>query len=95
MPKRNKIRMQVPVDTQAWESLVDWAAEVKKDIQSDVGVGTISAMLLEELVKRPDLIQEFLFSPQTTAKTTDPPGKLGKAPIPIEEKKANAGKRAA
>ena len=54
-------RVQVNMSKKLRDSMRDWAAEMAKATDEEVGIGTVSAQLLEELAKHPDLIQQLLF----------------------------------
>lgn len=55
-------RVQVTMSKELRNALRDWAAEVSKANDEEVGLGSLSGQLLEELSKHPELIQQLLFA---------------------------------
>lgn len=66
-------RMQVPMSRKLRDLLRDWAAELSKAKDEEVGVGAAASKLLDGLMTRPELVQELLFADTPKSNTTPEP----------------------
>lgn len=54
-------RVQVPMSRKVRDMLRDWAAELSKDRDEEIGTGTVAGELLEKVMANPDLVHRLLF----------------------------------
>lgn len=59
-------RVQVAMSRALRDMLRDWAAELAKERDEEIGTGTVAAELLEKIAKRPELVHQLLFESAAT-----------------------------